>query len=51
MVSELLEMLLSYSVVGLNPCCNGRWSLRQEGHGDCKYVAKVLILVVMEDGL
>ena len=38
-------------MLGLNPCCNGRWSrtrkfaLRKEDDFD------VLILVVMEDGL
>ena len=37
--------------VGLNPCCNGRWSRTVAGtleNQDCVFV---LILVVMEDGL
>ena len=51
MVSDpgYLGLLLIGSEVGLNPCCNGRWSLTRLSH-----VARfcfVLILVVMEDGL
>ncbi len=35
---------------GLNPCCNGRWS-QTEASEHYASLHKVLILVVMEDGL
>ena len=38
-------------MVGLNPCCNGRWSRTVFKNIVGVEVATVLILVVMEDGL
>ena len=35
----------------LNPCCNGRWSRTFNMITYIVYLWKVLILVVMEDGL
>ena len=37
--------------VSLNPCCNGRWSRTLPGFFFPQRTKKVLILVVMEDGL
>ena len=52
MVSDIIWFtLLSVRWLSLNPCCNGRWSLTpQKSHCE-KEKQKVLILVVMEDGL
>ena len=37
-------------IMCLNPCCNGRWSRTRKTMKECGR-NKVLILVVMEDGL
>ena len=47
---QSIAILMAYSLIRLNPCCNGRWSRTLLSH--CKLIFKhVLILVVMEDGL
>ena len=38
------------TILSLNPCCNGRWS-RTDFKATTESLKKVLILVVMEDGL
>ena len=51
MVSDFKVVAIKVNTFGLNPCCNGRWSLIDSlvvtDNGDLY----VLILVVMEDGL
>ena len=38
-------------LASLNPCCNGRWSRTAQGARMEQRFFRVLILVVMEDGL
>ena len=40
-----------HSRYGLNPCFNGRWSLTLNEQIEAIEAEKVLILVLMEDGL
>ena len=42
---------LLFLILGLNPCCNGRWSRTYFNNRRKTMVKEVLILVVMEDGL
>ena len=51
MVSEHAKSLSATAKMGLNPCLNGRWSLTCNTARDYKMGAKVLILVLVEDGL
>ena len=52
MVCETSIQSVSISpIVSLNPCFNGRWSARFRGFDDSQEGIKVLILVLMEDGL
>ena len=46
-----LNVLFTLKVHSLNPCCNGRWSRTAITPHVKPMFQKVLILVVMEDGL
>ena len=51
MVSYIPERFRVMKNVGLNPCCNGRWSRTLGSVITFTSELQVLILVVMEDGL
>ena len=51
MVSNSFSYRVFHPQVSLNPCCNGRWSLTRRARFLVLADLRVLILVVMEDGL